>query len=68
MQIGNEEEMIDETERKLECRINKYDKYLNHFYQEELVNYFKDFTKEELIAILKDHFGNDGKDDCNFEE
>ena len=59
--------MIDEQEAMNEFRIEAYDNYLQSMSLNELSFMINDLDKEELIGIIKERFGNDGKDDSTFD-
>jgi len=47
---------------------NKYDMYLNSLSADELLGYFDWFSKQQLIEIIKEMYGNDGANDTDFED
>lgn len=58
---------IDHQEQMNEYRINRYDYFLNGTSKKELLEYFVDMEIKTLIEFIKQEYGNDGRDDCNFE-
>jgi hypothetical protein len=58
---------IDHQEQLNECRINTYNNYLCNMKKKELLAYFNDMEITSLVVFIKEVYGNDGRDDCNFE-
>lgn len=58
---------IDQQEQVNEFRINIYNQFLCDKSKEELLEYFNDMEIKSLIEFIKSEYGNDGRDDCNFE-
>lgn len=58
---------IDHQEQVNEYRIEFYNQYLCNLSKEELLEYFVDMEIKTLIEFIKEEYGNDGRDDCNFE-
>lgn len=59
--------VIDYQEQANECRINSYEQWLYQLRKKVLLEYFKDMEIKTLIEFIKEEYGNDGCDDCNFE-
>lgn len=58
---------IDQQEQVNEFMITSYDHYLCSMNKKELLEYFPDMEIKTLIEFIKEEYGNDGRDDCNFE-
>lgn len=58
---------IDDQELVNEIDITLYDHYLCSKPKSELLGYFIDMEIKTLVEFIKEEYGNDGRDDCNFE-
>jgi len=58
---------IDKQEQINEYRIHDYNNYLCDMSKNELLEYFKHMEITSLIVFIKEVYGIDGRDDCNFE-
>lgn len=57
----------DQQEQVNEYRIERYNWFLNGTSKKDLLAYFLDMEIKTLIEFIKEEYGNDGRDDCNFE-
>jgi hypothetical protein len=59
---------MTDSEQRNEYRINAYTNYLRSMSRKELLEHFNDMSNGDLLKCMKLIYGNDGRDDCNFEE